>query len=141
MIRIGLFGTTCDSVWREELINKLDLNNISYFNPVVDDWTEDCIEIENKEKKIDDILLFVITPELHGLYSIAEVTHASDTIKQRCVFCPLKEYGGKTFDLSQWKSIKAICKLLEENNTRIFYSLDKTAEYLNRIANNNKVLL
>lgn len=140
MIRVGLFGTTSDSTWREELISKLDINNISYFNPVVDNWNEECIDIENEEKKKDDILLFVITPELQGFYSIAEATHASNVMKQKCIFCPIKKYGEKEFNLSQWKSIQAICKLLLENNTRIFYSLDDTADYLNRIAKSSKVL-
>lgn len=139
MIRVGLFGTTCESKWREELIDKLNLGKISYFNPVVDDWDESCIKNENREKKIDDLLLFVITPEMRGVYSIAEVTHASDTIKQRCIFCPLKEYNGKSFDESQWRSFKAICKLLKKNDTRIFYNLDDVAKYINTFAKNENI--
>ena len=37
MKKVFLGGTCNDSLWREELIKKLE---IDYFNPVVDDWTE-----------------------------------------------------------------------------------------------------
>lgn len=46
MKRVFLGGTCNESKWREELISKLDLNSIEYFNPVVEDWTKECMEIE-----------------------------------------------------------------------------------------------
>lgn len=45
-IRAGMLGGTCnESQWREELIPML---SIDYFNPVVPDWTQECMAEEIK---------------------------------------------------------------------------------------------
>ena len=49
--RIFLGGTCCETNWRDTLIPFLDNLGFSYFNPVVSDWTPECQEIENIEKK------------------------------------------------------------------------------------------
>ena len=38
-MKVFLGGTCNNSKWRDKLIPML---NIDYFNPVVDDWTEEC---------------------------------------------------------------------------------------------------
>jgi hypothetical protein len=47
MSKVFLGGTTNNSIWRENLIKEL---KIDYFNPIVDDWNEDCIKEEEKQK-------------------------------------------------------------------------------------------
>ena len=37
-MKVFLGGTVADSKWREYIMPKLE---IEYFNPVVDDWTEE----------------------------------------------------------------------------------------------------
>ena len=71
-------GGTCpsdeyDFDYRKLLIPLLKEANINYFNPVVKDWTEDCIRVEEQEKVECDIHLYVITPNMKGVYSIAEM--------------------------------------------------------------------
>lgn len=44
---VFLGGTCAELTWREQLMPMLDKFNITYFNPVVDDWTEECQVIEN----------------------------------------------------------------------------------------------
>ena len=61
---VFLGGTCAESTWREQLMPMLDKFNITYFNPVVDDWTEECQVIENWHKENDDYNLFVITKEM-----------------------------------------------------------------------------
>lgn len=69
--KVFLGGTWAETIWREELI---ELIQVDYFNPVVKDWTPDCIAIENEEKRDKcNIHLYVITKEMQGVYSIAEV--------------------------------------------------------------------
>ena len=68
--KVFLGGTCNESTWRDELIKKL---KIDYFNPVVDDWTEECYKEELRQREICDYCLYVITPKMTGVYSIAEV--------------------------------------------------------------------
>lgn len=132
---VGLFGTCNDSKWRDEIIKRLP-SNFDYFNPVVDDWTEDCIVNENKHKEDDDFVVFVITPNMKGVYSIAEVTDLSNK-RDNVIFCVLHSdidsYGGVvTFDEGQKKSLNAVKNLLFNNGVTICNSLDEIVEYLKK---------
>lgn len=49
MKKVFLGGTCNESAWREELIQML---NVDYFNPVVDDWTEECYIVSKTDKNI-----------------------------------------------------------------------------------------
>lgn len=44
----------------------------NYFNPQVDNWTPECAEIEADHLAEDQIILFPITGETHGMGSLAE---------------------------------------------------------------------
>lgn len=57
MNKIFLGGTCGDSTWREEL---KPLLRVPYFDPVVKNWTKECIARENKEKSESTIRLYVI---------------------------------------------------------------------------------
>ena len=72
-----LGGTCADTKWRDELIPLLEKNNIDYFNPVVKNWTPECQAIEEDEKNNKcNVHLYVITPEMQGVYSIAEIINS-----------------------------------------------------------------
>ena len=45
--KVFLGGTCAESTWREKLIPLLKIN---YFNPVVDDWTEECYKEELRQR-------------------------------------------------------------------------------------------
>ena len=73
-MKIFLGGTCNGTTWRDELIPYLPCD---YFNPVVEDWTPECIERENLEKDHKcDIHLYIITPEMKGIYSIVEMMNS-----------------------------------------------------------------
>lgn len=60
--KVFLGGTCNESTWRDELIPKLEEIDFDYFNPVVEDWTPECQDIEIYEKANNcDIHLYVIT--------------------------------------------------------------------------------
>ena len=84
MDKIFLGGTCADTTWRDELIPYIDgQEGLEYFNPIVKDWNEDCIKIEDDEKENKcNIHLYVITPEMKGVYSIAEVINS---VYQACL--------------------------------------------------------
>lgn len=138
--KVFLGGTCAESKWREKLILKLE---IDYFNPVVEDWTEDCMAEEIKQRKSCDYVLYVITPNMEGVYSIAEVVDDSNKRPDKTVFCFLKkdkkgqEFGHSyeivdtDFTKGQIKSLKQVTKMVEENGAKVCDSLKDVASYLN----------
>jgi hypothetical protein len=123
-------GGTCTSNWRDKFIPMLKLD---YFNPVVKNWTHECIAIENEEKHCRcDFQLYVITPKMEGCYSIAEVTDSSNKIPKRTIFCMLNKDEGKTFSKSNRKSLEAVKSLLIHNGAHVFDTLKECADFLNQ---------
>lgn len=52
MIKVFLGGTCNDSNWRDVIMPMLLKRGIEYFNPVVDDWNDECQAEEERQKKI-----------------------------------------------------------------------------------------
>ena len=129
-MKVFLGGTCGDSDWRSELIKMLKIN---YFNPVVKDWTPQCQEEELKQRKLCDYVLYVITPEMQGVYSIAEVVDDSNKRPERTLLCVMVGYNGLSFTEAQLKSLKAVEKLIKNNGGKAFDSLESVADYLNKL--------
>ena len=124
-MKVFLGGTCGKSNWREYLISKL---NIGYFNPVVDDWTQECIAEENKQKEICDYNLFVITYEMKGVYSVAEVVDLSNKKPAGTILCILED----GFNDGEIRSLNAVYDLVKKNGSTAFKSLDDVAHFLNK---------
>lgn len=127
MKKVFLGGTTNNSDWRDKLIKKLD---IDYFNPVVKDWNEKAQEEEIKQRKNCDYVLYVITSKMEGVYSIAEVVDDSNKRPEKTIFCYMLD-DGKELSKHQVKSLDMVGKMVEENGSKWFKSLDEIADYLN----------
>ena len=125
--KVFLGGTCNDSTWREKLIAKLQ---IEYFNPVVDDWTEDDYQEELKQRKSCDFCLYVITPMMTGVYSIAEVIDDSNKRPEKTIFAFLEEDDSKKFDKAQIKSLDKVGVMVKDNGGKYFKSLDEVSVYL-----------
>lgn len=129
-MRVFLGGTCNDSTWRSVLIKSLDKFKIEYFNPVIDDWTPECQEIERQEKEKCDVELYVITPLMTGVFSIAEAVNASHkkvigfSNKSNTIFCVLDSDLGKTFDDSQLRSFNAVGEMIVKNGGVYLKSLN-----------------
>lgn len=137
---VGLFGTCNDSLWREYFLILLDKNKFDWFNPVVEDWNEEAQINEEFHKSNDEVIVFVITPKMKGVYSIAEVVDLSYRKRenQNLFFCFLtheKDSLGATqlFDESQIKSLRAVSKLLERNGIKTTESLVELAKFVNEL--------
>ena len=126
--KVFLGGTCNESAWRDELIKKL---KIDYFNPVVDDWTEECYKEELRQREICDYCLYVITPRMTGVYSIAEVIDDSNKRPEKTIFCFLSNDDSKRFVNGQIKSLDKVGIMVENNGGKYFKSLDEVAEFLN----------
>ena len=127
-MKVFLGGTCNESTWRDQLISML---KIDYFNPVVDDWTEECYKRELQEREECDYVLYVITPKMTGVYSIAEVIDDSNKRPLSTLFLFLTEDDGKKFDKSQIKSLKKVGEMVTRNGGRCFSTLPGVATYLN----------
>jgi len=116
-MRIFLGGTCADTTWREEFIKSIEGFGIEYFNPVVKDWTPECQAIEEDEKNNKcDTHLYVITKEMMGTYSIAEIINSAwqavlyGTTVNFVVFAVLDE---GTWQKHERKSFDAIMKMVK----------------------------
>ena len=128
MKKVFLGGTCNGSTWRDELIPNL---KISYYQPQSEHWTPDMMQVELNEREICDFCLYVITPKMTGVYSIAEVVDDSNKRPAKTIFCFLTSDDGKTFTDHQIKSLQQTAKMVEANGARYFTSLHEIASYLN----------
>lgn len=111
--KVFLGGTCNESTWRKSLIPLLQ---VDYYNPVVDDWTPEC-QFEEIRQKIAfcDVHLYVITPKMTGVFSIAEAIESSMTDGKICVFCIILTDEDKEFTHAQLKSLEATGKMIERH--------------------------
>jgi len=134
MKRVFLGGTCNESTWRDELIPML---KIDHFNPVVPDWTPACQEEEIRQRLSCDFCLYVITPLMAGVYSIAEVVQDSCRKPVSTIFCVLnsdKNIDGNAFSFegSGRKSLEAVMRMVHDNGSKVFETLEDVAEELNQ---------
>ena len=142
--KVFLGGVCNGSKWRDKLIPMLKIN---YFNPVVDDWNEECYQEELKQREICDYCLYVITPRMTGVYSIAEVVDDSNKRPEKTIFCVLNKDLNKDYDdtiitnesmqpiffsKGQMMSLDRVGKMIERNGGKYFKSLKEVADYLNK---------
>ena len=131
-MKVFLGGTMNDSNWRDNLISDL---KIDFFNPIVDVWDEKAQLNEIKEKETCDFLLFVISPLMTGVYSIAEVVDASNKTPKKTILCVMESDDGKEWTNSQRSSLNAVEKLVHSNGAFVFKSLEETTSFLNQHSN------
>ena len=127
-MKVFLGGTCNNSTWRDLLIPML---KIDYFNPIVDDWTPECQIEELKQREISDCCLYVITPKMTGVYSIAEVIDDSNKQPEKTIFCVLTQDGEELFTMGQIKSLESVAKMVERNGGKYFTDIKDVANYLN----------
>lgn len=130
--KVFLGGTWNESEWRDKLIPRL---KIDYFNPIVPDWTEEAYQEELYQRELCDYCLYVITPMMTGVYSIAEVVDDSNKRPEKTIFCFLKEdWEGndrKDFTVGQIKSLKKVGEMVRNNGGVFLNTLGEVANYLN----------
>jgi len=129
MKKVFLGGTCNSSTWRDRLIKKL---KIDYFNPVVDDWTPEAQEEEIRQRESCDFCLYVLTPKMTGVYSIAEAVDDSNKRPEKTVFAFLPEDDDEKFTEHQLKSLKQVGKMISDNGGSWCHDLDTAAIFLNK---------
>lgn len=129
-IKVFLGGTCNGSDWRNDLIEMLD---VDYFNPVVDDWNEEAQREELLQRKKCDFVLYTLTPKMKGVYSIAEVVDDSNKRPHKTLLCILTEDDTEKFDKHQIKSLAMVQQMVESNGAKTFLSLIDVANFLNNL--------
>lgn len=132
----AFLGGTCNETdWRDRLIKLL---KIEYFNPVITDreWTEEDRQNEIKERSHSDFVIYVLTPRMSGLYSIAEVVDDSNKKPEKTILYVQQEdtsYEGKriVYTKAVKLSLQAISDLVKSNGANVFSSLEEIAEFVN----------
>lgn len=128
-VKVFLGGTCNLSLWREKLIPMI---KVDYFNPVVKNWTPECQAEEIRQRKKCDFCLYVITPKMMGVYSIAEVVDDSNKKPKQTLFCVLENDGRDKFSAAQIKSLQQVKKMVEKNGAKCFESLLGISTFLNK---------
>jgi len=129
-MRIFLGGTCNGSTWRDELITKL--NTYDYFNPIVADWTPECMVEELRQREIAEYVVYVITPRMTGVYSIAEVVDDSNK-RAGVVLCVIGDWPE-----GQRRSLDAVKKMVQNNGGAVCATLKELARYLNERVQDRK---
>ena len=125
--KVFLGGTCGESTWRKTLIPRL---TIDYFDPVVENWTPECQKNELVERENCDYCLYVITPAMKGVYSIAEVVDDSNKRPDKTIFAFVEENENK-FTYEQLMSLNAVGKMVERNGGKCAIGFKEIANILN----------
>ena len=132
-----LGGTCGKTQWRDELIPILEKRNIDYFNPLIRGrgWIKSDEENEYIEKNEKcNVHCYVITPEIKGVFSIAEIVNSCWEVKTntnvvKFVYFIILGY----FDRKMYRSLEAtmrLCYNIAGNKVKIL-KLNKIQELFN----------
>jgi hypothetical protein len=127
-MKVFLGGTCNGSKWRNSLIPLLD---IAYFNPVVENWTPECQQEELFQRENCEFCLYVITPKMMGVYSIAEVVDDSNKRPGKTIFCLHHSQEDGLFEGHELKALIATEKLIKRNGATVCENLEEVAAFLN----------
>lgn len=140
MPKYVFLGGTCNgSTWRDELMPMLTEREVTFFNPVVEDWTEEAKAHEDIAKENATWELYVITPEMTGVYSIAEIMYKAATDPNNLIICVPQD---ERWTEGQWRSLTATTTLARklgldaaEGAVTVCSDLKVVAEYLKTLNN------
>ena len=123
-MKVFLGGTCAGRKWRDEIIPQLQCD---YYNPIVKNWSEADRLREVHERQTADIVVYTITSDMAGVYSIAEAIDDSNKRPSKTVICILYDGFGKKMS----HSLKAVANLAKENGAQVVESLEELVKYLN----------
>jgi len=124
-------GTCAGPKWRERLCGQVS-QSFRWFNPVVDEWSEEAKETELTVRAEADVMLYAITPYQEGCYSYLEMTEDAIRSEKPVVIAFLPSFEDKAFSEQQWSSIVSAKRLLERNNATVLLSMEELIDWFNR---------
>lgn len=112
--RVFLGGTNSEDNWKEKIIAALEKRGFEYYNP---EESEEDIETKNLIKDENcDSHLYVLTPELKGVYSIAEIINSSWEVREHNFgSCIVGIMGSKEeWGEEMWESLESMIKMIKK---------------------------
>ena len=82
------------------------------------------------ERANADFVLYVITPKMTGVYSIAEVVDDSNKRPEKTVYVILAKDGDHEFTSGQWTSLMSVSNMVSKNGANYFNSLYGAAKWM-----------
>lgn len=128
-MKVFLGGTCAGWKWRDEL---QPLLKCEYYNPIVENWSEEDRLREVHERETSDYVLYGITNGIQGVYSIAEAVDDSNKRPKKTLFLNLYKEDDRSFTKKMAHSLKATENLLKSNGVRVFDNIEEVAEFLNK---------
>jgi len=125
---VFLGGTCNGSQWRKVLTDGL---TIAFFNPIVENWSDEAKAQEDEIKASADYNLFVFTPLHTGFFSFVEAAISAIKSPSRTILCVLSEDNGQSFAEDKKHSIDAIVAELRKEGIQVLESLDECRTFLN----------
>ena len=123
-MKVFLGGTCAGRKWRNEISPLLTCD---YYNPIVKGWNEEHRLREVNERQTADYVLYVLTADMGGVYSIAEVVDDSNKRPNKTILCIL--YDG--FGPGMTRSLHAVENLVKENGAKVCADLNEVVKFLN----------
>ncbi|CAG2246411.1 RAW [Mytilus edulis] len=119
-------GGSCNpTTWRQELaIPFLKSHGITFYNPQVQNWRPELLELEAQAKENADIMFFVIDKETRGISSMIEVGYLVASMKQ--VILVLTEIEDNDTECKEYllNKGKILEDLVERNSVPVFTDID-----------------
>ena len=134
----GLYlGGTVNSDWRTAFIKIFNEENIPLrcYNPIVENWTAACIDLEDLVKESSKYHVYVVTPAMRGMYSIAEMCDSAHNSRKKTFFY-FKETDvdsdGNTLEWTpqQKNSLTAVANLLIRHGAKCAHSMDELVDLI-----------
>jgi hypothetical protein len=144
---VFLGGSCNPTKWRKEIaIPLLNQYNISYYDPQVEDWYEELVQIEENAKKNAKVLLFVIDNQTRAIASMIEAAFYAG-IGRKVVLVIDNFVGDETVNGIESKEFndlnrgrKYLKGMIEKNNLEKVYieetissAVDKCVEMVNEV--------
>lgn len=134
-LRVFLGGTCGNSTWRDELKPILTSYGIDFFDPVIKgrDRTDEDRQREIEYRRVCDFTLYVITPDIRGVYSIAEVIDDSNRRPDKTLFLYLPETEDKKYPLEgMTRSLDEVGEMVRRNRAYWFKSWNDLIHFFER---------
>ena len=139
MVQVFLGGSCNPTKWRNDItIPILNKNKISFYNPQVEEWNPDLVEVENYQKKNAEILFFVIDNNTRSILSMLEIVEL--ILQNRRIILVIKyisekqEIDGIIISEREKKDLNRARFYIEElanrNDIPIFNNIEKATNYI-----------
>ncbi|KAK2719830.1 uncharacterized protein LOC136037094 isoform X1 [Artemia franciscana] len=144
--QIFLGGSCNPTTWREEIaIPFLKQNKITYYNPQVNRWGPELIELEHQAKTTATVLLFVMDKHTRSVASMIEAAHSSAKHKKLILVVTPFEKGQEILEeritdreLDDLRTSRMVLQdLAERRSIPVFDDLDKALRSAHQILERN----